>query len=179
MRKILLAGVATLPLLLGACNTPTPATSTSTSSATNPTQVVNTVQTIGAQAAQDIQTLSAGMPAILSALRGVGTVTAAQVGQVSADVAKAQSAAQTLAGMPSVPVNDTTLQTFEAAVNDALAVANVALPGNPYVMAASVIAPLVGVVVNTVATQVQSVPVAAMVAMTPDQARAVLKAAVR
>ncbi|HLX18480.1 MAG TPA: hypothetical protein VKS24_25105 [Bradyrhizobium sp.] len=157
IRKLLAASVAGFVLLSG-CSSGTT------------TQPV-TVSTITTQAAQDVQTLAIGLPAIVSALQTAG-VSSTALAQVQTDLSKVQAAATALAGMPAIPSNATALQTFEVALNDALSVANAVLPGNQYVVAASLLAPLVEGGINLVASQLPAAPAPAM---TPDQARAILR----
>lgn len=167
MKKSLLGGVAALCLLVGACS-PT----------SNGGSAVATINNLTAQATQDVQTLAAGLPAIVAALTAAGTMTATQASSVQTGVVQAVSAAQTLAGMPSIPANASALQQFEAGINDVLAIAAVVAPAVPAVQAAEIIVPLIEVGANIVVPQVQAL-VAPGAGMTPDQARAVLRGARR
>lgn len=172
MKKLLMGGVAVLCLSVWGCGQPPAGTTTSAPS------VVSTVNNITAQGAQDVQTLAGSMPAIEAALQATGKLSAAQGSQIQGDVSKAVTAAQTLVGMPQIPTNAPALQTFEAAVNDALAIAAVVAPAVPEVQATEVIVPLIEVGANLIVPQVQTL-VAPGAGMTPDQARAVLRAARR
>lgn len=197
MKKLLTASVAAIALLVSACAAPTTTSGTSgttpssgAATVTVPPVSVSSIQPISAEAASDIQTLAGGLPTVLTALQNTGKLTTAQAAQVQKDVTLAQSSAQALAGEPTISSNSSVLTQFEGAVQDALAVANTVAPGNTYVQAATVLAPLVGVVINTVVTQVQaatstpavttaSVAAAPLPAqsMSADAARLILKAA--
>jgi hypothetical protein len=150
MRKLLFAGAAALPLLLVGCS--------STSS------VSTQVHVISAQAASDIQTLAAGLPAVLTVLQTAG-VSATTLAAVQQDVTLAQqAAAQIAAGGTSA------LGQFEGGVNAILSVASSIAPTNPIIVAAGVLVPVIEGVA-TIAT--------AAAPMSPDQARMILRQAAR
>ncbi len=136
-----------------------------------------TLASISAQAATDINLIGSGLASSLPALAQSGLVSGSALVTVQSDVAKVASIASAVSSATSQSTGQNAVQQIETLVNGVVStLAGLSLPApfGPALNAAEVLLPVVEVAVGLVTANLT----AAMApnAMTPDQARLVLAA---